>query len=97
MYPTYADDSIFFVRDIPLVKERINNFNQFYNLSGLKGSIGKREIAGIDSLKGVTNAVCGLKCVDLSNDTIKILGIYFSYNKKVQMQNNFLTTTKKIQ
>ena len=97
MYPTYADDSIFFVRDIPLVKERINNFNQFYNLSGLKGSIGKCEIAGIDSLKGVTNAVCGLKCVDLSNDTIKILGIYFSYNKKVQMQNNFLTTIKKIQ
>ena len=97
LYPTYADDSIFFVRDIPLVKERINNFNQFYNLSGLKGSIGKCEIAGIDSLKGVTNAVCGLKCVDLSNDTIKILGIYFSYNKKVQMQNNFLTTTKKIQ
>ena len=27
LYPTYADDSIFFVRDIPLVKERINNFN----------------------------------------------------------------------
>ena len=73
MYPTYADDSIFFVRDIPLVKELINNFNQFYHLSGLKGNIKKCEIAGIGFLKGVTNTVCGLKFVDLSNDTIKIL------------------------
>ena len=97
MYPSYADDSIFFVRDIPLVKELIDNFNQFYHLSGLKDNIKKCEIAGIGSLKGVTNAVCGLKFVDLSNDTIKILRIYFSYNKKVQMQNNFLTTIKKIQ
>ena len=97
LYPTYADDSIFFVRDIPLVKELIDNFNQFYHLSGLKGNIKKCEIAGIGSLKGVTNAVCGLKFVGLSNDTIKILRIYFSYNKKVQMQNNFLTTIKKMQ
>ena len=42
-------------------------------------------------------AVCGLKCVDLSNDKIKILGIHFAYNKKVQMLNNFITTIKKIQ
>ena len=48
-------------------------------------------------MKGVTETVCGLKSVDLSNDTIKILGIHFSYNKKVQMQNNFITTIKKIQ
>ena len=36
-----------------------------------------------------------LKCVDLSNDTIKILGVHFSHNKKVQMQNNFITAIKK--
>ena len=51
-------------------------------------------MGGISSLKGVTEAVW-LKIVDLSNDTIKILGIHFSYNEKVQMQNNFLTTIKK--
>ena len=49
------------------------------------------------SLKGVQEAVCSLKCVDLSNDTIKIIGIHFSYNKKVQMEHNFVTTIKKIQ
>ena len=93
----YADDSTFFLRDTLLVKELINSFNQFYHFSGLKSNIGKCEIAGIGSLKEVAEAVCGLKLVDLSNDTIKILGIHFSYSRKVQMQNNFISTIKKIQ
>ena len=96
LYTAYAHDSTFFLRDILSVKKRINSFNQFYHFSGLKANIGKCKIAGIGSLKGVTEAVCGLKSVGLSNDTIKILGIHFSYNKKVQMQNSFITTIKKI-
>ena len=95
MYIAFANDSTFFLRDILLVKELINSFNQFYHFSGLKVNIGKCEIAGIGSLKVVTEAVCGLKSADLSNDTIKILGIHLSYKKKVQMQNNFITTIKK--
>ena len=82
LYTVYADDSTFFLRNIPSVKELINSFYQFYHFSGLKANFEKCEIAGIGSLKGVEEAVCGLKCVDLSNDTIKILGIHFSYNKK---------------
>ena len=93
LYTAYADDSTFFLRDILSVKELIKSFNQFYHFSGFKANIGKCEIAGIDSLKGVTEAVCCLKPVHLSNDT----GIHFSYNKKIQMQNNFITTIKKIQ
>ena len=95
LYTAYADDSTFFLRDIPSVKELISSFNQLYHFPGLKANIGKCEIAGIGSLKWVTEAVCRLKRANLSNDTIKILGIHFSYNKKVQMQNNFLTTMKK--
>ena len=94
-YTTYADDSTFFLRDILSVRELINSFNQFYHFSGLKANIVKYKIAGIGSLKGVTETACGLKSVDLSNDRIKILGIHFSYNKKVQMQNNFITRIKK--
>ena len=93
LYTAYADNFTLFSRDILSVKELINSFNQFYHFSGLKANIGKCEIAGIGSLKGVTEAVCCLKPVHLSNDT----GIHFSYNKKVQMQNNFITTIKKIQ
>ena len=93
---THSSKVTFFLRDILSVKELINSFNQFYHFSRLKANIGKCEIAGIGSLKGFTEAVCGLKSVDLSNDTIKILGIHFSYSKKVQMQNDFISTIKKI-
>ena len=79
LYTAYADDSTFFLRDIPSVKELINSFNQFYHFSGLKANIEKCEIAGIGSLKEVKEPVRGLKsqsvvCVDLANNTIKILG-----------------------
>ena len=33
----------------------------------------KCEIAGIGVLKGVQTAVCGMKCIDLRNEAIKIL------------------------
>ena len=95
LYSCYADDSTLFLRGIPSVKELIKYFNQFYHFSCLKANIEKCELAGIGFLKGVTEAVCGLKHVDLSIDTIKIYRIHFSYNKNVQMQNNFITAIKK--
>ena len=67
----YAVDYNFFLRDILSVKELINSFNQFYHFSSLKASIKKCEIAGIGSLKGVREALYGLKCVDFSNDKLR--------------------------
>ena len=32
---------------------------------------------------------CGIKCVDLVSDTIKILGTHFSYNEKLKEERNF--------
>ena len=57
----------------------------------------KCEIAGIGVLKSVKVAVCGMKCIDLCNDTIKITGIHFSYNKKKRNEKNFLERITKIQ
>ena len=34
-------------------------------------------------------AVCGNKCIDLTTETIKILGVHFSYNQKLKTQKNF--------
>ena len=34
-------------------------------------------------------AVCGMKCADLINEAIKVLGAYFSYNKKTKDDKNF--------
>ena len=33
-------------------------------------------------LKSVKVAVCGMKCINLCNYTVKITGIHFSYNKE---------------
>ena len=41
--------------------------------------------------------LCGMDCIDLTEDVIKILGIYFSYNKKLEQKKNFLNHIVKIQ
>ena len=60
-------------------------------------NINKCEIAVLGILKVTQEAVRGLQNIDLTNDTIKILGIHFSQNKKIQTERNYLTTVKKIQ
>ena len=75
----------------------IKVFNIFSTFSGLKPNISKCEIASIGVLKGVKVVVCGMKCIDLSIDTIKVLGIHFSYNKKLELEKNFLRVVSKMQ
>ena len=41
-------------------------------------------------LKGVQMAVSGSKYIDLTNETIKILGVHFSYNQKLQAQKDLV-------
>ena len=48
-------------------------------------------------LKGVKLALCGMKCVNLNNDVIKILGLCYSYDKKLENEKNFLNHIKKLQ
>ena len=38
-----------------------------------------------------------MECIDLTSDVIKILGIYFSYNKKLEQEKNFFNHIVKIQ
>ena len=97
LYTAYADDSTFFLSDIYSIKEMINCFNIFMCFSGLKPNLSKCEIAGIGSLKGVKVAVCGMKCIDLITETIKISGIQHSYNSQVQNEQNYLNTVKSME
>ena len=65
--------------------------------SELKANFSKCEIAGLGSLKGFSEVVCGLKSINLTTDTTKILDIHFSYNNTLKIQHNFLDTVKRIQ
>ena len=40
--------------------------------------------------------LCGMDCIDLTEDVIKNLHIYFSYNKKLDQEKNFLNHIVKI-
>ena len=75
----------------------VDAFYLFSYFSGLKSNFSglKSEIAGMGALKGVQ--VCGLRCVDLNNDTLKILGTHFSYNEKLKEEKNFYKTVTDIQ
>ena len=57
----------------------------------------KCKIAGIGVKNGVKMAFCVTKCIDLTDDIIKILSIFFSYNKKLEQEKSFLKHIVKIQ
>ena len=42
-------------------------------------------------------ALCGMRCVHLHEDTIKILRIYYSYNKQLENDENFKKCIAKIE
>ena len=65
-------------------------FDKFSLFSALKINIAKCKIAGIGVKKGVKMTLCGMKYIDLMDDIIKILGIFFSYNKKLEQEKHFL-------
>ena len=71
------------------VKMLVETIIQFSCFSGLKPNNAKCEIAGLGPLKGVLKVVCGSKTVELTNDTIKILGIHFSYQMKLRQSRIF--------
>ena len=61
----------------------MKTFYLFSKIFDLKPFILTCEVAAIDSLKGVKMAVCCIKCVDLTTETIKSLGKHFSYNQVI--------------
>ena len=64
----------------------------FFVLFRIKTDLIKYEIADIGVLKGVQVAVCG--CIDLNNDTRKILGSHFFDNEKLKNEKkNYKTVT----
>ena len=48
-------------------------------------------------MKGVKMALCGVECVNLLTNTVKILGIGFPYNKNLESENSFLDHITKLQ
>ena len=93
----YADDTTFFVSDIASVNEIVKSFNVFSKYSGLKLNTSKCEICGIGVKNNVPVALCGFKNVILTDDSIRVLGIHFSYNYNLFLERNFLDVIKNLE
>ena len=64
-------------------------FDKFSKNAGLKPNKSKRKIAGISAPKGVRVALCSMQWISLNEETVKILGIHFSCNKKLEEEQAF--------
>ena len=84
LYTAYAGKTTFFLKAAQYIENLVKIFNTFSLFSRLKLNLTKCEKAGIGALKGVQVAVCGMRCIDLCNEAIKILGSYFSCNSRIK-------------
>ena len=88
---------IFWILHWPMTPLFVLKTDNFLKLSGLKPSKSKCEISGIGSLKGVRVALLSMQCINLNEQTVKILGIHFSYIKKPEGEENFNNHIAKIE
>lgn len=80
----FVHSHITFVKgqDTKSVNNLLNVINKFSSYPGLKPDLSKCELAGIGSPKGVKKATYRIKCINLTKEGVKILGIFSSYDKK---------------
>ena len=97
LYTAYQDDSTFFLKEKKFVVELMKIFDVFLTFSGLKQNKSKYETAGLGALKGVNLALCGLERINLMFNAIKILEVYYSYDKNFENQENFINPVLKIE
>ena len=69
----------------------------FSIFSGFKLNKTKCEICGIGVKKGELTALSELKNVNLLKDSVKVLGVHYSYNKEISLSKNFTAVIKKIE
>ena len=97
IYTAYANDTTFFLKNTESVINLLEIFKHFSQFSGLKPNKSKCEIAVRGVLKGMKVALCGMRCVNSHEDTIKTLGIHYSYNKQLENDQNFKKYIAKIE
>ena len=92
LYTANADNTTLFLKN----KTSVKNALSFWNFSGLCPNLGKCKIAGIGVLKNVHVLLCGMKNINLTKESIKIMEVHISYNEKIQDNLNFTKTTKNL-
>ena len=74
----------------------IQIFKNFSIFSGLKSHKRNCQIASTGVLKGVQMALCGIECVKLKTNAVKILGIYFLYNSRLENDKKYMIKVEEL-
>ena len=93
----FADDVTYFLANLNSLEELLRLLAMFKLFSSLKVNFEKSDLCGIGAMKGVEGAFCGVKCLNLLSDSIKILGVYFSFSQSLYNNRNYLTVLKSVQ
>ena len=86
----FADDTTFIIRDIHSVNRILKHMKVYEVFSSLRVNVDKSEACWIGMAKGRTDKPLKCRWVCLQTDAIKILGIYFSYDKQIANNKNFI-------
>ena len=86
----FADDTIFIIKDIHSVNRILKHKKVYEVFSSLRVNVDKSEACWIGKAKGRTDKPLKCRWVCLQTDAIKILGIYFSYDKQIANNKYFI-------
>ena len=74
----------------------LKDLQSFSSFPLLRPNFTKCKIARLGFLKSVNMALCGMKCLDLTKEYVKVLGVHMSSNRKLQGDKIFRDTVKNI-
>ena len=86
----FADNTTFIIKDIHSVNRILKHMKVYEVFSSLRVNVDKSEACWIGKAKGRTDKPLKCRWVCLQTDAIKILGIYFSYDKQIANNKNFI-------
>ena len=85
----YADDTTYFLKDITSFQHLMKVLNQFSKFTSLKVNYDKSEAAWLGGSNASKHYPVEYHWVDLTTDSISILGIKFTYNSSLSRHLNF--------
>ena len=92
----FADDTTFLVRDTQSLRRMLNLAKYFQEYSSLKFNAEKCEACWIGRAKGQSSKPVQCKWINLNQNSIKILGAHFSYNKQLDEKNELLSANYRL-
>ena len=85
----YTDDTTFLVRDLASLERLLKIMKEFEKFSTLSANVEKCEACWIGKAKENESRPIKYKWASLTKKSVKILGIFFSYDKRLVEKYNF--------